>query len=598
MHRRMPWYITTWSVALAALCAAVGLPPETGAQEEAEPTTDFFETVEVNVVNVEVYVTDKKGEPVTGLTAEDFEIYEDGEPMEITNFYVARGEAAATPEIEVPAAPAAEPAAAGPDLPPPDDQQLNVVLFIDNLNIRPASRNRVLDALRGSLFFQLGPGDRVMLASFNGGAVEIRQGLTGDPDQLVPAIEELIQVNPRGAHSQLDRLAILRELQQTDLEQDASAGGVGLSQGGTIDWEGMRMGIQAYAEREYQKIARTVDVLTDFVDALSGIPGRKALIYVSDGLSLHPGEALLHAWDAKSGGGRSAVSVESLARDYDATGLFEDLGRHANANRVTFYTVLASGGQAATLTPAERSAFFSLDQPTTLGQVWNERLEAMETSNLRGSMKIMADATGGLATLSTTAIGSALQRLRRDFETYYSLGYVPPDPAASVNHKIKVKARDKSLRVRHREGYRARTTDERMTGRVQSALMFDSEDNPLGVVVGFGDEKKDEKGRYLVPITVKFPIANLLLLPQEHFHEGRVSIFVGARDSQGGTSPIQKMPAPIRIPNDKLLTALAQVAGFRVTLMMNEGEHSVVVGVRDELGNVESTTRVSHTPGS
>ena len=598
MHRRMPWYITTWSVALAALCAAVGLPPETGAQEEAEPTTDFFETVEVNVVNVEVYVTDKKGEPVTGLTAEDFEIYEDGEPMEITNFYVARGEAAAVPEIEVPAAPAAEPSAAGPELPPPEDQQLNVVLFIDNLNVRPASRNRVLDALRGSLFFQLGPGDRVMLASFNGGAVEIRQGLTGDPDQLVPAIEELIQVNPRGAHSQLDRLAILRELQQTDLEQDASAGGVGLSQGGTIDWEGMRMGIQAYAEREYQKIARTVDVLTDFVDALSGIPGRKALIYVSDGLSLHPGEALLHAWDAKSGGGRSAVSVESLARDYDATGLFEDLGRHANANRVTFYTVLASGGQAATLTPAERSAFFSLDQPTTLGQVWNERLEAMETSNLRGSMKIMADATGGLATLSTTAIGSALQRLRRDFETYYSLGYVPPDPAAGVNHKIKVKARDKSLRVRHREGYRARTTDERMTGRVQSALMFDSEDNPLGVVVGFGDEKKDEKGRYLVPITVKFPIANLLLLPQEHFHEGRVSIFVGARDSQGGTSPIQKMPAPIRIPNDKLLTALAQVAGFRVTLMMNEGEHSVVVGVRDELGNVESTTRVSHTPGS
>ena len=43
------------------------------------------DTVEVNVVNVEVYVTDKKGNPVSGLTRDDFEIFEDGE-------YQLRGE--------------------------------------------------------------------------------------------------------------------------------------------------------------------------------------------------------------------------------------------------------------------------------------------------------------------------------------------------------------------------------------------------------------------------------------------------------------------------------------------------------------------------
>ncbi len=97
---------------------------------------------------------------------------------------------------------------------------------------------------------------------------------------------------------------------------------------------------------------------------------------------------------------------------------------------------------------------------------------------------------------------------------------------------------------------------------------------------------------------VKFPIEKLLLVPRERFHEGRVSIYVGARDSHGRSSPIQHMPAPVRIPNDKLVTALGQVAGYRMTLMLRPEEHVVVVGVRDELADVESVTRINHTPGT
>ncbi len=576
------------------------------ADDTSEPSTDFFETVEVNVVNVEVYVSDKKGNPVTGLTPADFEVFEDGEPVEITNFYTAAddaGGAGAAPKAV--AAVDSEPASPPPPAPrrrsrTPEDQRLKLLIFVDNMNIRPVSRNRVLEALRGSMFFNLNPDDEVMLVSYNGGSLDVSTPLTNDPNDLVAAIEALTKVNPRGAHQQLDRIAIMRELQQVDLEENASAGG-GFSQGGTTDWDGLFTTIQNYAHERYQETVRTVGTMKVFVDSLSGLTGRKALIYVSDGLSLRPGEALYHAWDNKRSqdGAPGLVNIESAAREVDVSPLLEDLSKHANSNRVTFYTILANGGLAHTMSPAERAAHINVASApaSTLGQVWNDQLEAMEASNYRGSMRIMAEATGGLATLNTTAIGAALQRLRRDFDTYYSLGYVSPHDADGKDHKIKVRMKDNSLKARHREGYRAKTGDERMSDRVQSALMFEGGDNPLQVVIGFGEEKQDEKGRFLVPIMVKFPIANLLLLPQEHFHEGRVSIFVGARNSQGGTSPVQKMPTPIRIPNDKLLTALGQVAGFRVTLMMQEGEHAVVVGVRDELANVESTTRVSHTPG-
>ena len=47
----------------------------------------FFEQVNVDIINVEVFVTDKKGEPIRGLKQEDFQIFEDGRPVAISNFY-------------------------------------------------------------------------------------------------------------------------------------------------------------------------------------------------------------------------------------------------------------------------------------------------------------------------------------------------------------------------------------------------------------------------------------------------------------------------------------------------------------------------------
>ena len=566
---------------------------------QAQEPMDFFDTVDVNVVNVEVYVSDKKGNPVSGLTKEDFELTVDGDPVEISNFYAAKGQESIdrqqvgkAPNEQTTTQPTPEPVFV------PEDQRLRLVLYIDNVNISPRTRNRVLEALRGALYFNLNPQDQVMVVSFDG-SLKIRQGLTNDPDELMKAIEEVAQGSPRGVHNALDRGAILRELQQTDLDQDAASLATGGFQQNTTDWEGILRQIKIYATERYQSNKITIQNLNSFVDLLSGIQGRKALIYVSDGLELRPGEALFQAWDEKrrSSGADAAgfVNIESEAREFDATADFETLGKRANASQVTFYTVLAAGGQNQTITPAERGAFVDFNSSASLGQVWNDRFEAIEKSNFRGSMQILAESTGGISTLNTEAFGAALKRLKRDLDTYYSLGFEASND--SENHRIKVKVKQDDLRVRHRESYRNKTSDELMEDRTMAALLLESEDNPLQVNISFGDEQKDEKGRFLVPIMVKFPLSSLLLLPQEKFHEGRVSIYVGARNQKGGLSPVQKMPAPIRIPNDKLLTALGQVAGFRVTLLLDEGEHRVAVGVRDDLANVESTTIVTHSPG-
>src|SRR6478609_9607512 len=75
---------------LAAVpCRAAGEPP---AGES------FKESIEVSVVNLDVYVTDKKGQPITGLRKEDFQVLEDGRPVEISNFFAeSRGTEPAAP---------------------------------------------------------------------------------------------------------------------------------------------------------------------------------------------------------------------------------------------------------------------------------------------------------------------------------------------------------------------------------------------------------------------------------------------------------------------------------------------------------------------
>ena len=60
-----------------------------GPAQEVDPLSSLFtDSVRVEVVNVDVFVTDKQGKPVKGLGRDDFEVLVDGEPVEVSNFHV------------------------------------------------------------------------------------------------------------------------------------------------------------------------------------------------------------------------------------------------------------------------------------------------------------------------------------------------------------------------------------------------------------------------------------------------------------------------------------------------------------------------------
>ena len=84
--------------ALSLLVICVPLVAQEGSEapaEEGEEAGVYLETIDVNIVNVDVWVTDKKGNPITGLTMDDFEVLEDGRPIGMVSSRDAMG-----PELE------------------------------------------------------------------------------------------------------------------------------------------------------------------------------------------------------------------------------------------------------------------------------------------------------------------------------------------------------------------------------------------------------------------------------------------------------------------------------------------------------------------
>jgi VWFA-related protein len=546
----------------AAAETAAQAATQAGGEEAAVPSPEelgvFVDTLEVNVVNVEVFVTDKKGNRVTGLGRDDFEVREDGRPVAITNFYAVE---ARRPVAEVPLPTAPEsapeplvPGAAEPAPTLPEDQQLHLVVYVDNFNIDPINRNRMLRELRLFLADQVRVGDQVMLVSYDR-SLHVRRNFTSDPQLIASALTELETMTGFARQRESDRRERLSRIQ--DAESDSEA----------LLWA------RGWADEVNNDLRFTLDALKEMVGSLAGLPGRKAILYVSDGVPMVPAEDLFHAVQEKF---RVTTAItESFS--YSMTRQFTELAAQANANRVTFYTLDAAGLRVSSDFSAENK------------NVPISGVDSVHTNNLQAPLRYVANATGGIAILNTNRAAPLLERVAEDFNTYYSLGYRALEPGRGRYHEIDVKVKNgKGLVVRHRDGYREKTVESRMSDATMSALHFPFERNPLGVELGFLAATPREDRHFVVPVQVRVPIGKIVLVPHGATREGRVRLFIAAIDEEGRTAPVQQLAVPISIPEGELERALLQSYQYTASLLMRGGAQVVAVGVRDELGGTES----------
>ncbi len=576
---------------LAALLAATlgawpaAASPQGGADEDraAEGTPAFGEVVDVQLVNVEVWVTDRQGNPVTGLGADDFEVREDGEMVEITGFAEVRESLPGDPFA--PSDPIEAPVEGVVQERPLELEDLLeeprvpegagfLALYFDDLFSKPEGRKQMVRDLRTFVELRRVPHERVLILRQDRG-LKVEANLGSSRAELEAALDRLEKPGAAGVQTWVDERNALRQL-QLEWEREVVINAAANRNPCDFFLPVAFNQVQFHINFSRTRIAETMEYLTEAAGFLAGLPGPKTLIYVSDGLAMAPGRDLLSFAKYLCPGRQDDRRLDYLG------GLGEDfrrLSRHANANRVTIYSIqaLGLGAHLSATSASERGSKRTIQAIS--------RYNSESRMQQREGMSYLAEQTGGRAVFNRARFIEELEQIADDMNSFYSLAYVPPHGGDGLEHEIEVKVRGQKLRVRHRPGYRDKSQDQRMIERLQSALYLNLMANPLGVSLGAGEITPGEKKKLNVPLHVRVPVDQITFLPQQDGDFASLKVAVLTRDERRAKSSFKQAGYRLARPEgsgEDLTVSLV------VELDLKAGIHVIAFGVRDEATQVAS----------
>jgi VWFA-related protein len=574
--------------ALATGLAALGARPATAQAPAAEPPPALFgERVDVEVVNVDVVVTDRSGRRITDLSRDDFELRIDGQPVAIE--YFAAPKASGAVEAEPPALEAAvAPILEAPRTAPAPEPQSLLIVFVDQSALEVKASNRIVEEIREFVTPRLDGSVSVLIAVFVD-ALRVLVPNTFDPAVVEQALDELQEIRGRGSMLQNERHALEADIRSVMIA--APSDPIRRQQFLAAQRVRLENDMQAFGERAIDRQRRSVAALREWVNALAAIEGRKSLLLATNGVTSRTSEFLQNLTDAQLKGA-SAFSVLresfSTSEALAAQGIqlvteFEEMLRAAQNARVAFYTV-----SPRTPPVVQTSAEF--------GGIGIESGRAIPADvalvDAASSVVRMGVATGGGNLYLDDDLSHRLDSVVSDEESAYSLGFTTSETAGEKDHEIEVRVKREGLRLVHRESFRRRSLDDRVEQALAAAVALHAEANPLGIAIELGEMKLSGKRGQgaTVPLLVKIPLRGLALVPEGGQLRGRLSARVAIldphRDQRLGA------PAPIAIvvaAADEPRVATHNWA-YRAEMRLAPGKNRIAVVVVDELAGVIATT--------
>jgi VWFA-related protein len=402
------------------------------AQEEPREPPSFPRGVEL--VRVDVVVTDKSGNPVTGLGQDEFTLLDEGQPQAIETFDAvnfplpsATGKPAPRPRVTSNVAPPGE---------APERAGRTFVVVFDNMHLSPLNAQRAKAAV--AAFFEKGgrEGDRVTLIATGGGAWWSTRLDAGRADLL--AILKGLE-GRRVPESAKDRMTDYEAMRVFEY-QDAQVGrrvqrrfetyGTTSRQESALARdrrEGFQPGvIDPYVERKasetYMQVKNrgriTLGALERALKPLEATRDRKTVVLVSEGF----------IYD---------TAQEGFKRVTEAA-------RRANA---AVYFVDTRGLVMPSIYSAEFGA--PIDE-REVGAVLADASQDAEGA------EFLSIETGGFAVRNSNDLVAGMDRIAREARSYYVLGFNPAGiPRDGRFRKIVVRVSRKGLSVRARKGYYA-----------------------------------------------------------------------------------------------------------------------------------------------
>ena len=430
----------------------------------AAPATPTIK-VEVNQVLVPVVVTDKHGHSITGLKAGDFDVYEDGELQQLTAFSTQAG---LTPRTLAAggAPPGALPAPAAAVIPSGAPRR-TYLICLDTLNSAFENLAGVRSAL-DKLFKQEerqaaaagGPGASQYALVALGRQPMVLQDLTRDPQKILAALDNkrMTAAISHGENGNLaEQVSELSRILSNYCDRCPCAGEAAASgrfAGGsdqvcTGKLNEIEMWAGSAAQERSQLTSSFLRDLRTLVEQMALQPGKRDLVFVSDGFNLRPAQDLF---------AMIAVYVQNPSEEEQNTGQWlkpelEAVERLATARDITFYTLDSRGLQATPAGGFDASEDVQMRRETVLMPQIAQQKELTRQQNA-DALAELAAATGGIFYHNNNDLFRGLRQAFADGREYYLLAYASDHKAADGKFRqIHVDVKGKGVVVRAKRGY-------------------------------------------------------------------------------------------------------------------------------------------------
>ncbi len=529
MHSRL-------AVVIVALALEAAAAAQTSTPAPQQPRSESY-SAGATAVLVDVVVRNKQGQPLRGLKADDFEIFEDGVRQIVGSFSVVERAGGIGIRVgrRISASPAVESTTSPPDAGAARADTPTVALVFDAL--KPDALELAQKAalaylpMNGENDVQIGifaadPGLRVL------------QSYTDDVALARRAVRNLNSAPRTQQELEAERRQVLNQRLTT-----LDALGVGRDAGAFSPDPGANLtAAQAIMEQQMTQLEltmlrssesldrdqrgfNTAGALLTVIESLSVLPGRKTLVYLSEGLPASP------VMQARLDGlisiaNRGNVTVYAI----DAAGL-----RTQSTVSETRKEIDAAG--------QERLRQTSVSRDPTNGPMSRmvERTEDLLRLDPQTGLARLAGDTGGFLIRDTNDLGSAFRRIDEDNRFHYLLTYAPSNAEFDGKFRtIHVKVRRDGAQVFARKGYVAvrRPPAGFLSYEAVALAALDRGKPPNDFPVSArGFVFPDPKGTAAVPIVVHVLTRDLhFALDEERgTYTGQAVIVARIRNTSGGT---------------------------------------------------------------
>jgi VWFA-related protein len=504
------------------------------------------ESIDVRIVNVDVTVTSKGG-PVRGLTRDDFQIFEDGRPQKITNFYSVEEPARAAAATAPNAPPAAAPAAVEPD----PRFRRKVLVLVDNRHTTRDRRDlalRTLEAMINDRFH----GEYEWSIGVIGRGITLILPLSSDKNAIHDALEIIRNSGTRQEASTTFANEAKPLQQPSDYKRTAWAAF-------DADYTEKIERFAAIDQSEKVIAAKlTVPAYLDAVRGFASTSGRKVVLLMTGDPGLNDFEIVPHTpgnseFTANRVTGPRASQLQDDQRVIDQ--LKKSIVQEANSSDVSFYIWNVQG----------------LDAPGDLGGA-----TAMTDNS---AVYWFSKQTGGRLVGSNNA-AAAVREFDTASSTFYSLGYAPTHPDDGKYHTISVRMkRPGAYSLEYRSGYSGTPAGTQLARAMTSPTAAAMQVSTLPVSLAFGTPE-DARGQVTLPIVVKVPFRDLQFLPSKSGVAANLMVYVSVFDDMGKNLAAAKIPLTpgfkSGVPDPKGTLV------YRNAVKLRKGErHRIVVAIRD-----------------